>query len=90
MKRYFLTVDWCSTGNRGIFCDSMGNCFSQDTPHTEEDFFRILDHFGLILTPLSLLLSEDEVAQYTRWVPLSEFSNMYGIALRKETSHETS
>ncbi len=83
VKRWFLTVDWCNKGNRGIFCSKNGNAFPKDSPHTENDFWDTLDCFGVILNPESTELSEDELKQYSRFVPLSEFSNQYGVALKK-------
>lgn len=82
MKRYFLTVDWCSKGNRGIFCSRDGGTFSQEHEHTEAEIWEILDSFSLILSPQSILLTEDELKEYHRWVPLTEFSNEYGVALK--------
>lgn len=81
MKRYFLTVDWCNNGNRGIFCDKNGNAFPKDEPHNEDDLWRILDCFQFVLSPQSVEMSEEELKKYTRWYPLGEFSNQYGVAL---------
>ena len=83
MKRYFLTVDWCNKGNRGIFCDSKGNAFGKDTKHTAEEMDEILDWFSLVLSPQSLLFSEEEMKEYTQWRPFAEYSNQYGVASRK-------
>ena len=82
MGRYFLTVDWCSKGRRGVFCDSRGNPFGKDVEHTEDEIDEILGSFSLILSPQSSLLAEEELAQYSRWVPLAEYSNFYGVALK--------
>ena len=43
MKRWFLTVDWCNQGKRGIFCNlANGNAFSKDdAPHTEDEVWEI-------------------------------------------------
>jgi len=80
--RYFLTVDWCSKGNRGVFCDGEGNCFSKPEAHTKDEIWEILGPFDLVLSPQSELLTEEELRQYHRWVPLAEYSNQYGIALK--------
>lgn len=80
MKRWFLTVDWCSKGNRGIFCNLEGNSFSKDTQHTEDEMFEILGAFDLILAPESIELSLDELKEYHLYTPLAEYSNQYGIA----------
>ncbi len=80
-SRYFLTVDWCSQGRRGIFCDSQGQAFAKEMPHDADDFWRILDAFTIVLAPQSQLLSEEEVAKYKKWTPLAEFSHQYGIAV---------
>lgn len=83
MKRWFLTVDWCNKGNRGIFCDNEGNTFPKDTKHDEDDIWRILDCFCMVLSPESIELSEEELKEYHLWYPLAEYSNQYGIALRE-------
>ena len=83
MKRYFLTVDWCNKGNRGIFCNKNGDCFSQETRHTEDEMWEILGAFDLILNPQSIELSEDELKEYRSYTPLAEYSYQYGIATKK-------
>jgi hypothetical protein len=86
-RRYFLTVDWCSMGNRGIFCSDEGQGFSKDNlPHTEEEMSDILGPFHLILAPRSELLTEEQVKEFNRWIPLAEYSNKFGVALRLESS----
>ena len=82
MKRYFLTVDWCNLGNRGVFCDNQGKAFPKDTKHTEDDFWEMLDAFCFVLSPQSDEFTEDELKEYKNWIPLSEFSNHYGVALK--------
>lgn len=85
MNKYFLTVDWCNKGNRGVFCDRDGNCFSKDTEHTEDEMWDILDCFSIILNPESLLFSEEDIKCYTRWYPLAEYSNRFGVAFSPKT-----
>jgi hypothetical protein len=82
MKRYFLTIDWCNRGERGIFCSPDGKCFSQEKQHTAEEMYAILGAFDLILSPESQLLSEKELAEYHIWKPLAEYTNHYGVALK--------
>lgn len=82
MKRYFLTVDWCSKGNRGVFCSKEGSSFSKDTPHTEDEIWKILDCFSMVLSPESKLLTETELKEYNQFVPLGEYSNQYGVAIK--------
>ena len=79
MKRYFLTVDWCGKGNRGIFANINGNAFSKATQHTEDEMWEVLDAFAMILNPESQEFSEEEIKQYTKFYPLAEYSNQYGI-----------
>ena len=83
MKRWFLTVDWCNKGKRGIFANKNGNSFSKETQHTEEEMWNILDAFAIILSPQSIELSEDELKEYRKFYPLAEYTNEYGI-VRKE------
>lgn len=85
IKRHFLTVDWCNKGNRGIFAGKTGNAFAKDDePHTEDEIWNILDCFSMVLSPKSIEFSEDELKQYSKWYPLGEFSNEYGVALKEE------
>ena len=79
MKRWFLTVDWCGKGNRGIFCSASGNSFSKETQHSEDEMWEILGAFSLILNPQSVELSEAELKEYHRYYPLAEYSRQYGI-----------
>ena len=82
-SRYFLTVDWCGKGNRGIFCSAEGNTFSKaEEPHTDDEMFETLDVFLVILNPKSELLSEDETKEFNRFIPLHEYSDRYGIAVK--------
>ena len=86
MKRYFLTVDWCNQGKRGIFASIKGDAFSQEEPFDEDRIWEILDCFSLVLNPESIELSEEELKAYTKWYPLGEFSNQYGYVLKKSQS----
>lgn len=83
MKRWFLTVDWCRKGKRGIFTNINGNAFSKETQHTEDEMWDILDAFAMILNPQSLELNEGELKEYHRFYPLAEYSNQYGV-VRKD------
>ncbi len=83
MKRWFLTVDWCNKGNRGVFCSENGNAFPSDTKHTEDDIWQILDCFSMVLSPESLELSEDDLKEYHLYTPLAEYSNQFGVACKR-------
>lgn len=82
MKRWFLTVDWCNKGKRGIFSDIEGNAFSKDEQHTEDEMWEILGAFDIILNPQSIELSEEELKKYRRFSPLAEYSNQYGVVCK--------
>ena len=83
LARYFLTVDWCKQGNRGIFCTDRGDPFPKDAgPHTEKEMYDILGPFFMVLAPQSELLTVTEAAEYRWWTPLEEYSNVYGIAAK--------
>lgn len=84
-QRYFLTVDWCAEGRRGLFCDRDGKPFSTDRPHRQQEMWDILGTFARILDPKSMPLTEEEVAKYTVWCPLAEYKNQYGIVRRAST-----
>jgi hypothetical protein len=78
----FLTRDWCNKGKRGIFCNKNGNSFSKETQHTEDEMADILGAFWMILNPQSIELNETGLKEYHRFIPLAEYSNEYGIALK--------
>lgn len=88
-QAYFLTVDWCNQGKRGIFCNFDGQCFRKDEAHTEDEMFDILGAFDLVLAPKSELYTIEQVKKFTRWVPLAEYSNQFGIALECNPSNNT-
>ena len=86
MNKYFLTVDWCNKGRRGIFCSPTGNSFWKeevDGPHTPDEMGEILGVFDLVLAPESILISEHGLKEYNQYYPLTEYSNMYGYATKK-------
>jgi hypothetical protein len=86
MNKYFLTVDWCNKGRRGIFCSPTGNSFWKEEhhgPHTADEMFEILGMFELVLSPESILISEEELKEYNQYYPLAEYSDMYGYAAKK-------
>ena len=85
MEKHFVTVEWCNDGHRGIFCSGEGNPFSKDESHTYAEVREILGPFWMILSPQSEPLSEEEVAEHTRFRPLGEYNNEYGIAIREDT-----
>ena len=85
-KRFFLTVEWCNNGQRGIFSDARGNAYSKETPHTQAEMFAILDIFAIILNPQSIGLTERELHQYTSFQPLAEYSNAFGIVHKASDS----
>lgn len=80
MKRWFLTVDWCNTGKRGIFCNADGSSFSKETQHTENEMWEILDDFALVLNPQSIEFSKEELKEYHKFYPLAEYCSEYGVA----------
>ena len=82
---YFLTVDWCDKGERGVFCNLNGIGYPKEgEPHTEMEMMKILDVFWIILKPKSTLLTKEELTEYTYWYPLAEYSNQFGVALKSE------
>ena len=84
-QTFFVTVEWCSDEHRGIFCSRDGACLRKDgEPHTQEEMDECLGPFTLILNPKSEPITEEEVAEFTLFRPLAEYSNEYGIALRRE------
>ena len=83
--RWFLTIDWCNKGQRGIFCDNKGKPYSHTQQHTKKQMRDILGPFWLVLNPISLPLTEREVAtEVNTWYPLEEYSNAFGYAVVPE------
>ena len=84
-SKYFITVQRCGQGPRGIFCSELGTPFSKDEePHTEEEMREVLGSFDMILGPKSELLNEEHVKEMNQFRPLKEYSMRYGIAYKKE------
>ena len=79
-KKYFITVDWCNQGKRGVFCSIDGIGYWKKIPHTEREMRKVLGHFWMILNPKSEAFTEKEL-ENRRWVPLPEYRNEYGIAI---------
>ena len=79
-RRWFLTVDWCNKNQRGVFCNSVGTGYSSETKHRWEEIQDILGPFWLILAPLSVQLTAEELSAYKFWRPLAEYSGEFGIA----------
>ena len=83
--KYFITVEWCGNSFRGVFCNKAGMGIAKDgKSHTAEEINKALGPFALILSPQSEEMSEADLAQYTYWVPLAEYSHEWGIALTEE------
>jgi hypothetical protein len=82
--RYFLTVDWCERGRRGVFCNGKGQSQPQKGKHTQEEIQKILGPFWMILSPKSIPLTEKQLGEYTQWYPLEEYSSVWGIAEKEE------
>jgi len=83
-SRYFITVDWCKEGRRGVFCNNTGVAYSKDTQHTTEEMDKILGPFWLILDPESTPFTEEELMEYKVWTPLDEYSGVFGVARRED------
>jgi len=83
IKTYFLTVEWCNDGRRGVFCSETGIAYRKDNnPHTDAEMMKILGPFWIILSPQSEEFSRAQLEDsYATFVPLAEYSNRYGIAV---------
>jgi hypothetical protein len=77
---YFITVEWCNNGVRGIFCSKTGTGYWKSCEHTEEEMNEVLMPFGIILSPKSEPFTQAQLAKMTKWIPLAEYSHQYGIA----------
>jgi len=87
-SQYFLTVERCQNGHRGIFCDKKGGAFISQTQHTDLEMDEILGIFSIVLNPKSEAFTEDELKGFSRFVPLGEYSMKYGIALKPNKEEE--
>ena len=86
-QHFFLTVDWCNKGHRGIFCDARGKGhWLPDRPYTKAEMCEILGPFWLILDPECTAFTEAEMAKYTTWYPLDEYSGQFGIVMAEGES----
>ncbi|HUW13457.1 MAG TPA: hypothetical protein VM537_27285 [Anaerolineae bacterium] len=79
-KRWFVTVDLCNLDRRGVFCNRVGQTSSSEAEHSQKEMHDMLGPFWLILAPISVQLTADELAAYKFWRPLAEYSNGFGIA----------
>lgn len=80
---FYITVEKCNQGKRGIFCRSDGTAFFKPTIHSEDEMWEVLCPFDLILAPKSEPYTEEELKQFNVFIPLAEYSNVYGIAATK-------
>jgi len=79
--KYFLTVQWCKSGPRGVLCDRDGiGYWRRRRPHTEEEMNKKLGHFWVILDPKSEPYTFDMFKKLNKWKPLAEYRNEIGIA----------
>ena len=77
---YFLTVDWCNQGKRGVFCNIKGVGFRKETKHTDMEMLDIMGGFYAILDPKSESFTVEELEKLKRWKPLAEYQNQFVIA----------
>ena len=82
--RWFLTADFCKQGRRGVFCNSGGQPCVSDAQHTEDEMDEAFGPFVVLMNAQSVELGEAELAKYTRWEPLAEYSNVWGLAYKAE------
>jgi len=85
IKHYFITVDWCNKGKRGIFSNRAGTGYWQEQPHTYEEMYEILGHFAIILNPKSEPFTEEELKETRKWIPLAEYKDQFGIAVLEKS-----
>jgi len=84
--RFFITVEWCNDGRRGVFCNANGSTWNKvDGPHTDAEILRHLGPFWPILDGRSELLTIEQVKERNHFRPLAEYSGQCGIAMTKET-----
>ena len=45
---------------------------------------KLLGLFFLILNPKSEPFTENEIKKFSRWIPLAEYKNNYGVAIKPD------
>ena len=85
---WVLTVDWCRMGRRGVFCSNCGDINMSRTQHTRDEMDRYIGAFWLVLDPQSVQMTVGELKRHNQYVPLGEYSHMWGIGLTPEQCAE--
>lgn len=79
--KWFLTVDWCKQGKRGLFTDPRGKGYWLPEPYTEAEMHDILGVFWMILSPMCLPFTEEEMKSVSEWYSLDEYNDQFGYAV---------
>jgi len=87
MKKYYITVERCNDGERGILCDSEGKGYCKSTQHTDEEMNKMLGHFWMVLDPKSECFTKEDFMKIKRWKSLGEYNHQLGIGL-SEFKHD--
>ena len=78
---FYLKVNW--DGNEGIFCAKDGRSFKKETGHTVKEMSDILGVYYPLVGARSVEMTPDDVLEYANcFMPLDEFQNEYGVAVR--------
>ena len=80
-KKWYITVNMHGNG-RGLFSTRFGKCCVQDMIHTTKQINDVMGAFALIFIPMSEEFSEEEIEKHTKWFPLPEFNNQWGVAVK--------
>ena len=86
--KYFLTVQRCSRGPRGILCDNHAAGYWKESQHTFEEMVELLGAFTIIFDPKSELFTEKDLKKTRTWHPLAEFKHQLGIAYVPEENND--
>jgi len=79
---WYLTVERCNSGKRGIFASYQWVVYSDDTQHTNEQMQNFLGEFALILNPKSIEFTDEQLKEYNTFYPLAEYNQHYGIVCK--------
>lgn len=81
---WILTIEYCGNGRRGILLSRSGGIDIKPEQHTEDEIADHLGMFWLILAPKSIQMKVSEIKKYNRFIPLAEYSHIWGIGLTAE------
>lgn len=87
VTRWFVTADFLNRGIRGVFCNRDGEPAVSDVQHTEAGIQEAFGPFWVLMNGESTEMEPEALAEYTVFVPLEEYKNMWGLAYKADDYH---